>query len=49
VDLVQVDRLDAEPADASFYLTQDRIALQVMHDPAPGPSASDAFVNTYGR
>ena len=34
VDLVQVDGLDAEPADARLGLAQDRIALEVVHDPA---------------
>ena len=34
MDLVQVDRLDAQPLEARVRLAQDRVALQAVHDPS---------------
>ena len=34
VDLVEVDRVDAEPLQAGIGLAQDRVALEAVHDPA---------------
>ena len=37
MDLVQVDRVDAEPLEARVDLSQDRVALQRLHRLATGP------------
>ena len=37
VDLVEVDRLDAEPLEAAADLAQDRVPLQGVHDTAARP------------
>ena len=34
VDLVEVDRVDAEALQAGLDLAPDRVALEVVHDPA---------------
>ena len=37
VDLVEVDRIDAEALEARLGLAQDRVALEIVHDRPPGP------------
>jgi hypothetical protein len=36
VDLVEVDRVDAEPLEARLGLAENRLALEVVDHPAPG-------------
>jgi multiple sugar transport system ATP-binding protein len=46
VDLVEVDRVDAQAREARLGLAADRVALQAAHDRRPGPSSNEHFVKT---